>query len=695
LMLVRAFRLIDKFANALISVLIWLGTAALAQLYRLRIGMTETAGSVWFTASNTVRSGRVVYERDAHQRRATMARRAAELSTRTVVREDPLRGQNRALSLFTVFLIGFLIVLVLWLTGNPRTDAAPPRVAGGGGLPLVPTNTPTEIPPTPTATFTPNPDPLRTSGTVVYTLRQAGRDNLWMQSFGQPFPVRLTDNDDRDPAFDPEGKRIAFTSRREGNWELYVMDVASRNPNRLTFSGGYEGSPSWSPDGAYIVYEAYENNNLDIYFIKADGTEAPTRITRNPAPDFSPSWSFGGREIAYVSLRDGNAEIYVINLNAPSEDDAVRMTNTPDLNEDFPAWSPVDQQLIAYSVREAGIEVIRTKSITAPNAEPGIIAQGRYPVFSPDGGSILYSVDSGSGSLFAASSVSNSAFTSTAFSVPGRARRMSWTRTAYVANNPPADPASLYTEAEERAENAPFFIRKALPNVTAPIPELSDRVDDSFNALRAAVAERVGFDFLGTLQDAAWETDRLPELGQPTQSWHYTGRAFAINSALVYNTPAVIEVVREDIGANIYWRVYIRVAEDRQDGSLGEPLKRVPWDFASRNAGDPEVFEAGGRPKLAVPQGYYVDFTQLAEDYGWTRVPSERDWRRVFGAILFWEYDKRDNLSWADAMLEIYTQQQINQLLSGPTPRPTLPSTATPGPRTPTPIPPDLGGSGG
>jgi hypothetical protein len=75
--------------------------------------------------------------------------------------------------------------------------------------------------------------------------------------------------------------------------------------------------------------------------------------------------------------------------------------------------------------------------------------------------------------------------------------------------------------------------------------------------------------------------------------------------------------VREDIGVNTYWHVYVRVADDAQSGQLGEPLRTMPWDFASRTRGDVQAYNEGGRIRTTMPAGYYVDLTQLAADYGW------------------------------------------------------------------------------
>ena len=133
--------------------------------------------------------------------------------------------------------------------------------------------------------------------------------------------------------------------------------------------------------------------------------------------------------------------------------------------------------------------------------------------------------------------------------------------------------------------------------------------------------------------------------------------------------------MREDLGVETYWRVFVRVSDDAQSGQLGEPLRQLPWDFASRTEGDVEAYDAGGRVRAEVPSGYYVDFTQIAADFGWQRVPAGRDWRANSNTINYWSFQKRDGLDWLAAMREIYTADQLSgfQPTVQPATRPTAP----------------------
>jgi Tol biopolymer transport system component len=126
---------------------------------------------------------------------------------------------------------------------------------------------------------------------------------------------KLTDNRVRDtaPAASPDGRRIAFTSYRDGNGEIYVMNADGSRLRRLTNTpGNSEDAPSFSPDGRMIVFTSFDGGGVGIYAMNAaDGSSTHQVLAGNPnygGPNFSP----GGRKILYAADRGLGGTAYTI-----------------------------------------------------------------------------------------------------------------------------------------------------------------------------------------------------------------------------------------------------------------------------------------------------------------------------------------------------------------------------------------------
>jgi TolB protein len=228
---------------------------------------------------------------------------------------------------------------------------------------------------------------------------------------------------------------------------------------------------------------------------------------------------------------------------------------------------------------------------------------------------------------------------------------------ATTAPQSPAYEERLVVEPQPGQEAPYSLVNLQSLGVIAEAPYLSDRVDGSFSALRTAVNQAAGWDFLGQLDSAMWDLGRRPEPGQAFRNWHKAGRAFDVVQNHSLGDPAQIELVPEQRGTDLYWHLYVRCAI--QDGSLGAPLPDYPWDFNARISGNVDAYETGGVLKSEIPTGYYVDFTELARLFGWTPVPADVSWRYNWAGILFWQYEKRDELDWWSAMLELYPESTL------------------------------------
>ena len=166
-------------------------------------------------------------------------------------------------------------------------------------------------------------------------------------------PQNLTNNpsDDYSPSWSPDGKRIAFVSERDGHVidgrptsEIYVMEADGGNSQNLTNNPGNDRDPSWSPDGKRIVFSSQRDGHFEnkfaitheIYVMDADGANQQ-RLTENRKNDWGPSWSPDGKRIAFWSYRKGHfqsAEIYVMEADGGNQQ---RLTNNR--HGDFsPAW---------------------------------------------------------------------------------------------------------------------------------------------------------------------------------------------------------------------------------------------------------------------------------------------------------------------------------------------------------------------
>jgi TolB protein len=122
--------------------------------------------------------------------------------------------------------------------------------------------------------------------------------------------VELGVEGDLRPSFSPDGRRIVFTSRRDRDYEIYVMDADGSGQRRLTYSRGIDTNAVFSPDGRRIAFTSNRDGNYEIYVIDADGGGV-RRVTNNSERDDFPCWHPDGKHLVFVGERRGRFDLYM------------------------------------------------------------------------------------------------------------------------------------------------------------------------------------------------------------------------------------------------------------------------------------------------------------------------------------------------------------------------------------------------
>lgn len=218
---------------------------------------------------------------------------------------------------------------------------------------------PAPLPPSETYAWSIDPD------FEIYSANSSGKDIR---------PLTNTPGYDAEATISPNGKRIVFTSERDGDLDIYSMDTNGRNVKRLTNELGYDGGPFYSPDSKMIVYRSshpktpdevknYKDllsqhkvvpTTFDIWVMAADGTKK-RRVTNLGSGSFAPFFTPDGKRIIFgtnyfaTDPRKRNFDIAMINIDGTGLE-RITFNETFD---GFPMFSPDGKKLVFASNRNA------------------------------------------------------------------------------------------------------------------------------------------------------------------------------------------------------------------------------------------------------------------------------------------------------------------------------------------------------
>jgi Tol biopolymer transport system component len=195
-------------------------------------------------------------------------------------------------------------------------------------------------------------------------------------------------SEDSSPSWSPDGARIVFHSGKdEQSSDIYIMNADGSHLTRLTDEPASDGSPSWSPNGQKIAFSSNREGNSEIYVMNMDGSNQ-IRLTDNPANDGGPSWFPDGSRIIFVSNRDGNWEIY--NMDADGSNQS-RLTNNS-AGDGSPSLSPDGTRIVFRSSRddERGEIYIMNVNGSNPTRLTENSAGDASPSWSPDSSRIIF-----------------------------------------------------------------------------------------------------------------------------------------------------------------------------------------------------------------------------------------------------------------------------------------------------------------
>jgi len=184
-----------------------------------------------------------------------------------------------------------------------------------------------------------------------------------------------------------DNSRIAFTSNREGNQEIYTIYPNREHLRRRTYTLKSEGAPTWSADGRRVAYMAKVDEGVDIFVKDLFSKNEPKNITNSPGHDSFPSWSKANDMIVFTSDRDDLLNLYATD----PEGESVLYITSSVVGRITPSWSPDGRSVVFGQYFDHNVDICTLNfsegMIKTLTSDP---ADDKNPSWSPDGKKIAF-----------------------------------------------------------------------------------------------------------------------------------------------------------------------------------------------------------------------------------------------------------------------------------------------------------------
>jgi Tol biopolymer transport system component len=226
------------------------------------------------------------------------------------------------------------------------------------------------------------------TGSLVYVPGNIQSDQsklVWVSRNGAEQPLAVPAHGYALPRLSPDGRRLAVGITEQDS-QVWLYDLSRNTLTRFTFEGNTNQYPVWTPDGKRIAFSSNKEGSVNIFWQLADGSGGLERLTTSQNSQGPSSWSPDGQLLAFVDYKPTTSDIWVLRLS----DRKVQPFLQTRFNEAAPRFSP-DDRWLAYMSDESGGNEVYVQPYPGPGGKYQISTEGgTEPVWNPNGRELFY-----------------------------------------------------------------------------------------------------------------------------------------------------------------------------------------------------------------------------------------------------------------------------------------------------------------